>query len=187
MTSDPVASDFHGRVWRFWFEDLTRADWFRKSDALDQRIRADFGDVHREISTGLPYVCLADPRATLAAIIVLDQFSRNMFRGTPAAFASDPKALAIAEMAVSRGFDQQLEPVQRWFMYLPFEHSEDRAVQERSVDLFGRLGDNDALKYALEHKAIIDRFGRYPHRNAILGRISTAEELAFLQQPGSSF
>lgn len=182
-----MSETWHTRVFQFWFEDLKRADWFAKSDDLDRRISAEFRALHDTISAALPYECLTNPRAALAAIIVLDQFSRNMFRGTPAAFASDPKALAIAEMAVACGFDRQLEPAQRWFVYLPFEHSEDRGVEERSAALFQDLGDAEALKYALAHKAIIDRFGRYPHRNAILGRTSTPEELAFLQEPGSSF
>jgi uncharacterized protein (DUF924 family) len=182
-----VTDDWHSRVWRFWFEDLTRADWFAKSTDFDRRIATEFGALHSALRESLPYICLTAPRAALAAILVLDQFSRNMFRGTPAAFAYDAKALAIAEMAVARGFDQRVDAIQRWFYYLPFEHSEDASVQVRSIALFQALGDADALHFAQEHKKIIDRFKRYPHRNAILGRVSTPEEVAFLQEPGSSF
>jgi uncharacterized protein (DUF924 family) len=175
------------RVLTFWFSDLTRADWFRKSDDLDRRIGDEFGGLHASLQASVPYACLTDPKAALAAIIVLDQFSRNIHRGTAQAFASDPHALALAEVSVARGFDKAFEPTCRWFLYLPFEHSEARAVQERSVALFQTLGDDDALKYAMQHKVIIDRFGRYPHRNEILGRTSTPEEIEFLKQPGSSF
>ena len=182
-----MTDDWVDRVWRFWFEALKREDWFRKSDDVDRRISASFAEVHRAVSAGLPYVCLTGPRPALASVIVLDQFSRNMFRGTPAAFAEDAKALAVAKAAIALGFDSLVEPTQRAFFYLPFEHSEDAWAQERSIGLFRSLGDADALHWALEHKKIIDRFGRYPHRNAILGRVSTVEELEFLKEPGSSF
>ena len=127
----------------------------------------------------------------IALLIVLDQFPRNMFRGTPRAFAADARALALARDAVGRGFDEVLLPVQRWFVYLPFEHAEDLAMQRESLRLFERLATDAAgagtLTYAMRHYAVIERFGRFPHRNAILGRASTPEELAFLAQPGSSF
>jgi uncharacterized protein (DUF924 family) len=130
--------------------------------------------------------CLVDADTALAATIVLDQFSRNMFRGTAAAFAADTKALAIAEAALARGFDRGLPDARRQFFYLPFEHSEDAEVQKRSVELFATLGP-EALRWADAHKVIIDRFGRFPHRNAVLGRVSTPEELEFLSGPNSSF
>ena len=128
-----------------------------------------------------------DPQGCLALIILLDQFSRNMFRGSAQAFAADEKALAHARTAVERGLDQQLPPFQRTFVYLPFEHSESLADQDRSVALFEALGDENTYDYAVRHRDIIVRFGRFPHRNVILGRESTPEELEFLKEPGSSF
>ncbi len=126
------------------------------------------------------------PLAALALVVVLDQFSRNMFRGTPRAFAGDPAALAAATVALERGFDRLLSPAERIFMYLPFEHAEDLAAQHRSLALFEALDPND-LEYARRHHEIIARFGRFPHRNAVLGRESTPEEIEFLKGPGSSF
>ena len=126
------------------------------------------------------------PLASLALAIVLDQFPRNMFRGTPRAFSSDELALAVARAAVERGFDRLLSPVERTFVYLPFEHAEDLAAQRRSVALSSALSP-DRAEYARRHYEIIARFGRFPHRNAILGRESIAEEAEFLEQPGSSF
>lgn len=128
----------------------------------------------------------ATPLASLALVIVLDQFSRNMFRGAARAFSADSLALAAAAGAIERGFDRLLSPVERTFMYLPFEHAEDLAAQRRSLALFGALDPND-MEYVKRHYEIIARFGRFPHRNAILGRESTAEEAEFLRQPGSSF
>jgi len=111
---------------------------------------------------------------------VLDQFSRNMFRGTPRSFATDPLALSIAQHAIAAGLDRQLDNQQRWFLYMPFQHCEDRAVQARSIELFTQLGDRENLGYAQRHKEVIDRFGRFPHRNEVLGRVSTPEELEFI-------
>ena len=130
---------------------------------------------------------LADAKTALAAVIVLDQFSRNMFRGTGGAFANDAKALAIAQKAIARGFGVSLSNDEQLFLYLPFEHQENVDAQARSVELISALGDPELTKYARAHKDVIDRFGRFPHRNAILGRTSTAEELEFLKGPGSSF
>ena len=132
-------------------------------------------------------VLLADAKTALAAAIVLDQFSRNMFRGTPGAFANDAKALAIAQKAIAKGFAGALSGDERLFLYLPFEHHENVDAQARSVELISALGDPELTKYAQAHKDIIDRFGRFPHRNAILGRTSTAEEMEFLNGQGSSF
>lgn len=130
---------------------------------------------------------LPDAQTALAAVIVLDQMSRNMFRDTPRAFAADPQALWVAEAAIVRGFDAGLTKDQRMFLYLPFQHAEDRQLQGRSLALMASLGDPELLKWADVHKAIIDRFGRFPHRNGILGRISTPEENEFLKQPDSNF
>jgi uncharacterized protein (DUF924 family) len=129
---------------------------------------------------------LADAQTALAVVIVLDQMSRNMFRDTPRAFAADPQALWVAEAAIVRGFDAGLTKNQRTFMYLPFEHSEDRQSQARSVALMASLGDPELQKWAEAHRAIVDRFGRFPHRNGVLGRISTPEEIEFLQQPDAT-
>jgi uncharacterized protein (DUF924 family) len=191
LTADEGAiamnTDDVDRVLRVWFGEVGREGWFRKDADLDQRIKAEFGTVHEALMQSAPDASLADARTALAAVIVLDQFSRNMFRDTPRAFASDAKALALADAAVTRGFDQAVDAAARMFFYLPFEHSENGAMQVRSIALFTALGDPDLLSYAVKHKEIIDRFGRYPHRNAILGRTSTPEELAFLATPGSSF
>lgn len=131
------------------------------------------------------------PLGCLALIILLDQFPRNMFRGTPQAFATDPLALAVAQHTIAQGWDQQMLPVQRWFIYLPFEHSEDLACQQRSLELWQQLASDSesqsAIAYAQKHYDVIQQFGRFPHRNAILGRMSTPKEEAFLQRPGSAF
>ncbi len=176
-----------GDVHRFWFEELAQADWFKKSDATDDAIRSRFMPVHGELMAQSGNPGSASPLAMLAAIIVLDQFSRNMFRGTLRAFASDPAALRIARVMVDRGLDTALTKNQRLFAYLPFVHSENAADQARSVELMGELKDEELTKYAVAHKVIIDRFGRFPHRNAILGRPSTEDEIAFLKEPNSSF
>jgi uncharacterized protein (DUF924 family) len=126
------------------------------------------------------------PLAALALVVVLDQFSRNMFRGTPRAFAGDLAALAAAASIIERGFDRLLSAQERTFVYMPFEHAEDLAAQNRSLALFGALDPND-MEYARRHHEIIARFGRFPHRNAVLGRESTPEEIEFLKRPGSSF
>jgi uncharacterized protein (DUF924 family) len=167
------------QVIHYWFEELPPEAWFRKDTRVDDATRDRFGALHEEIAQVRPEQ-LVTPLECLAAVIVLDQFSRNMFRSSPRSFATDPLALAIAEHAIAAGFDQQLDPRQRWFLYMPFQHSEDRAAQARSIQLFTQLGDEENLGYARRHKEIIDRFGRFPHRNAVLGRASTPEELEFV-------
>lgn len=176
------------QVLTFWFDELVPPAWFKKDEALDARIRERFRGTYDEVAGNVQVAqSLSDSDTALAAVIVLDQFPRNMFRGTPQAFASDDKALALAHAAVDRELDQSLVPQRRTFLYLPFEHSETGADQDLSVALFTRLGDAELLRYAVAHHAIIARFGRFPHRNAILGRPSTPEEIAFLATPGSSF
>lgn len=177
----------HQQVLDFWFETLQPADWFIKNPVLDERIRSQFLRLQ-----GQALACELEhwretPAGRLAEILVLDQFSRNTFRDTPAAFAADPLALALAQEAVRQGADQSLSPVQRSFLYMPFMHSESALIHREAVRLFSQPGLEQNLEFEIRHKVIIDRFGRYPHRNAILGRESTAEELAFLRQPGSSF
>jgi uncharacterized protein (DUF924 family) len=181
------ASEWVSDILKFWFEDLKPAQWFAKEAGLDQLIRTRFLGVHERVAAAGEAELLADPKTVLAAVIALDQFPRNMFRGAARAFATDPKALALSSKAVALGFDAGLSRNEKLFLYLPFEHSEHPAMQARSVALFSGLGDAEQIKYAVAHKAIIDRFGRFPHRNAILGRTSTAAEEAFLKEPDSSF
>ncbi|GAB3376892.1 DUF924 domain-containing protein [Spongiibacter taiwanensis] len=177
----------YSAVLDFWFGELQPADWWRKDAEVDRRIARRFGEVHRAAVAGECYFWRHKPQGRLAEIIVLDQFSRNVFRDQAAAFAADGQALVLAQEAIRLGADQQLERDQRAFMYMPYMHSESLAIQRASLSLFEGLGQQNNLDFARAHFAIIERFGRYPHRNAILGRASTAEELAFLEQPGSSF
>jgi uncharacterized protein (DUF924 family) len=174
-------------VLQFWFEELNHEQRFKADPALDERMRQRFLALHDRISATPDESLLTDARTALAACIVLDQFSRNMFRGTPRAFASDTKALAIANRTIAKGYTGALSKDERLFIYLPFEHSEDRVVQVRCVELMSSLGDSELTRYAQAHHDIIQRFDRFPHRNAILGRTSTAEETEFLKQPNSSF
>jgi uncharacterized protein (DUF924 family) len=174
-------------VLRFWLEECTPAQWFEKDAAFDAALRARFGDLHARLAAGGELACADTPRATLAAVIVLDQFSRNLHRGDARAFACDERARALAHAALERGDDTDMAPAQRLFLYLPFEHSEDLADQQRSVALFEAIGVADWTKIAIAHRDLIARFGRFPHRNAVLGRASTPEELDALAQPGNAF
>lgn len=174
-------------VLRFWFEEITPKQWFQKDLKFDQALARRFGDLHRQASACELYQWRKDSRGRLAEVIVLDQFSRNIHRDSARAFANDRLALALAQEAIARGDDQPLRPVERIFLYMPFMHSESAKIHERAEALFRANGLEDNLKYELKHKEIIDRFGRYPHRNRLLGRQSTEEELAFLKQPGSGF
>jgi len=178
----------------FWFGDgdAARGEWFRKDAAFDASIRERFGALlERALSGDLPD-WQQSPETALARIVLLDQFTRNVFRDTPRAFAGDALALAAARRMVADGRDRALSPLRRAFVYLPFEHAEDLAAQDEAVRLFSELAAEkpelaDMLDYAQRHHAVIARFGRFPHRNAVLGRASTAEEIAFLEQPGSRF
>jgi uncharacterized protein (DUF924 family) len=171
----------------FWFTEVSRKDWFRSGSALDTAILRRFGALYHRLADLPVEQIAATPQSSLAACIVLDQFPRNMFRGTAAAFATDAKARRVADIAISRGFDRQSNNDERCFFYLPFEHSEDLRDQARSVELFEELGDPENTYYALAHQAVIQRFGRFPHRNRWLGRTSTPAEEDFLRQPASSF
>lgn len=168
-----------------------RKAWFEKDDAFDRTIRDRFARVHADIAAGAWDDRIDDPDAALALIVALDQFPRNMYRGTAAMYASDERARSFARGAVARGHDRVMVPVERWFVYLPFEHSEDLADQDRSVGLFRSIPEHEqgdlAVDSAVRHRAIVARFGRFPHRNAILGRATTEAEEAFLREPGSSF
>ena len=184
MTLDASHID---KVLAFWFEELTPDDWFGGGETVDDRIRERFLALHEALRDEVPESWRATARGMLAAVIALDQFPRNLYRGDAQAFAADPSALALATEGIERGLDQAMSKDERKFFYLPFEHSEDPAVQARSVELFAALEDEDTLGYAIRHKEIIDRFGRFPHRNEVLGRESTLEEIEFLKEPDSSF
>lgn len=174
-------------VLRFWLEETPAEARFKRSDSLDEAIRFLFAGVYEALRQTPPDAFTLTPRLALAAVIVLDQFPRNMFRGRPEAFASDVIARRIASDAVAAGLDQALDNDGRLFLYLPFEHAENLELQERSVALIAALGDANLDTFAIAHRDIIRRFGRFPHRNAALGRPSTAEEIAFLREPGSGF
>jgi len=168
-------------VLTFWFEETKPEQHFKKDGVFDARIKQRFLPAYWAAVRGELSDWRETPEGRLAEIIVLDQFSRNMFRDDPQAFAHDPLALALAQEAVRTGDDLKLDPRMRRFLYLPYEHSESRKVHAVAQALFERLGDAEALKYELAHKEIIDRFGRYPHRNAVLGRASTDEERVFMK------
>lgn len=170
----------------FWFGRLTHQDRFSGGTPVDDAVRGQFLGLYENLRRVPPTVGFSSERL-LASILVFDQFPRNMFRGTPRAFATDPVALDLARGAVRDGLDLQLPDQQRLFVYLPFEHSEDADDQARAVSLIGKVNDPEWTRFAEAHKVIIDRFGRFPHRNAVLGRVSTPEEIEFLKQPGSSF
>lgn len=181
-------------VLAFWFgapPHAARDAWFRKDAAFDASIRDRFGLAIDKALAGAYGDWCMQAHGALARVLLLDQFTRNAFRDSAKAFAGDARALATAQDALARGYEADLDPCERWFLYMPFEHSEDVAVQRRSVELFAALarepGFDGPLDYAKRHAAVIERFGRFPHRNALLGRQSTAEEQAFLRQPGSSF
>jgi uncharacterized protein (DUF924 family) len=174
----------------FWFDsdpEVFRDKWFEGNAEFDLSIARRFESDIGLALTGRLAAWEDTPRGTLALILLLDQFPRNAYRDTPRAFAGDSAALKLAQLAVTRGYDRRMTKWERLFCYLPFEHSETRGAQDQSLALFTDLGDPDLLEYAVRHRDIILRFGRFPHRNAILGRDSTAEELEFLEQPGSSF
>ena len=176
-----------------------KQQWFTKSDAFDARIKAQFEPTVQAAMAGQLDGWADDAWSCLALLIVLDQFTRNIYRGTPQSFAGDAKALALAQRAMAQGLDQQLPAVTRIFVYLPLEHAEDLAQQARSVEAFTRLAEDNTspadvheflvgtLDYAHRHQVVIQQFGRFPHRNAVVGRASTAQELEYLAQPGAGF
>ena len=179
MTAESVLS--------FWFVEIEAKQWWTKSAEFDQLIAARFGSLHAAAARCELYAWRETPPGRLAEIIVLDQFSRNMYRDQPQAFACDALALALAQTAVATQADRHLEIRQRAFIYMPYMHSESPLIHSDAQALFSQAGLESSLASEHHHKAIIDRFGRYPHRNAILGRSSTAQELEFLAGPGSSF
>ena len=171
----------------FWFTELTPKQHYAKDAALDEAIRTRFGATLEAAARCELFAWRATPSGRLAEIIVLDQFSRNVYRDTARAFAQDALALALAQELVASGGDAQLPLAQRSFAYMPYMHSESPVVHKEALRLFAQAGLENNLDFERRHLAILERFGRYPHRNAILGRESTVEELAFLQQPGSGF
>ena len=185
---DPRAA----QVLRFWFSSGGRDKrWFEKQEAFDHEIRTRFAALHEQAAAGELDEWERTPAECLALILLLDQFPRNMYRGTARAFSSDPLALRAAQRAIANGLDQGMRPFERMFVYLPFEHAESLEMQEKGCELMKALAEfpetEDVYRYAVLHRDIIARFGRFPHRNAALGRHSTREEEEFLKGPGSSF
>ena len=171
----------------FWFKELQPKDWFVSNQEVDDTISERFGSLLESAAKSELFAWRSTAKGRLAEIIVLDQFSRNVYRNTPQAFAQDPLALALAQDAIERGLDKELSTQERSFLYMPYMHSESALIHQHAVTLFDQPGLENNYDFELKHKVIIDRFGRYPHRNAILGRESSAEELEFLTQPGSGF
>jgi uncharacterized protein (DUF924 family) len=187
---DSAQQELTEDVINFWFGmpdsaelGADRAIWFDSNPAFDEEIRQRFGEANQQAASGQLDSMMQDQRGSLALIILLDQFSRNIYRGKAEAFANDAKARDVAENALKQGFDHGLLTVQRKFMYLPFEHGEDLALQDRSVELFISLGDSNSTSHALCHRDQIIRFGRFPDRNKALGRKSTLAEQRFLEKP----
>ena len=174
-------------ILHFWFDELTDKHHFAKDAALDEMIRTRFGATLEAAQCCELYAWRASPEGRLAEIIVLDQFSRNVYRDTPRAFAQDALALGLAQELSASGQDRTLSIAQRRFAYMPYMHSESKLIHAQAVQLFALPGLENNLDFERRHQAIITRFGRYPHRNAILGRASTVEEIAFLNEPGSAF
>ncbi|NIJ20427.1 uncharacterized protein (DUF924 family) [Sphingomonas naasensis] len=192
MASDlgAAASEVHVKaeeVLGFWFEGLMPEQWFAGSEELDRMIGERFEALRREVLASRAAGWRDEPRTLLAAVILLDQFSRNVHRGTPEAFAADPVAQELASLAVERGWDRDMTEPQRQFLYLPFEHAENRELQAVSLSCYASLGQEEALDYARQHAEVIARYGRFPSRNAALGRTPTPEEEEYLRQPGAGW
>jgi len=177
----------HDEVIKFWFEQIDTKFWWKKDTEFDQIIAERFQMTHDAAIRGKLFPWRKTALGRLAEVIVLDQFSRNLYRNSPLAFAYDDQALMLAQEAIHVEADQELNPNQKAFLYLPFMHSESRATHEIALTLFTAPGLESNYDFELKHKTIIDRFGRYPHRNEILGRQSTAKEIEFLKEPGSTF
>lgn len=171
----------------FWFNAIDSKQWFKKDDEFDLLLTAQFSQLLQSAAKAELYPWRSDAEGRLAEIIVLDQFSRNIHRDTPLAFASDPLALALAQEAVSQNCLKELDPIKQSFLLMPYMHSESEAIHEVAVELFNGTGLDNTIDYELKHQKIIKQFGRYPHRNEILGRTSSREELEFLKSPGSRF
>jgi uncharacterized protein (DUF924 family) len=174
-------------ILHFWFEEIEQSQWWVKDLAFDNLILDRYADIHSAANCCELFGWRTSAEGRLAEIIILDQFSRNMFRDKPQSFASDALALALSQEAIAVGADTQLNTIQRTFLYMPYMHSESLLIHEVAVELFQKLGAQGNLDFEIKHKKIIERFGRYPHRNEILARQSTGEEIEFLTKPGSSF
>lgn len=175
------------KVLIFWFQETKPHQWFAVEPGFDQVIQTRFGSLHQQLAAGGNHQWRTTPHGRLAEILVLDQFSRNLYRGTGQAFACDALALRLAQEAVALGVDKTFIASEKAFLYMPYMHSEDREVHQEAVRLFSQPGLEFNLQFELKHKAIIDRFGRYPHRNSLLARVSTPAEIEFLKGPDSSF
>ncbi|ALM91010.1 MULTISPECIES: DUF924 family protein [Alteromonas] len=187
MDKSHLVIEESSRVLEFWFNELTPSQWFTQDSALDRTIASQFLTLHRAASQGELWPWRATPTGRLAEILLLDQFSRNIYRDTPHAFSQDPMALVLAQEAVSVEADKTLTPQQCIFLYMPFMHSESLAIHDVALQLFAVPGLEQQYDYELKHFRIIEQFGRYPHRNLVLGRTSTKEEELFLSQSGSRF
>lgn len=180
--ADIVEPAWVEEILHFWFDELGETQWFVKSDAIDAQIRCRFLTLYQRVVASEGSIAMTQ-RHLLAAVIVLDQFSRNLFRDSPQAFAADRVARELSRAAVERHFDGAMDEQERLFLYMPFEHSENGKDQALAVELIARLGREEWTRDAIEHKAIIDQFGRFPHRNAVLNRPSSQDEITFLQKP----
>lgn len=183
MTTNATAQT----VLNFWFDELQPEQWFKKDPALDKQIKTRFKNIVQQAAACELWTWRTTAEGRLAEIIVLDQFSRNIYRNQAAAFSNDALALALAQEMVAQGLDKRLSTTQRSFIYMPYMHSESLKVQAESLRLFKQPGLEQNYDFAVAHQVIIERFGRYPHRNSLLNRRSTPEEIAFLKEPGSSF
>jgi len=175
------------QILKFWFEEIKPVSWWKKDEAFDALLVERYADLHRQARNCELYEWRKAPEGRLAEIILLDQFSRNMFRDSALAFATDSMSLALAQEAVAAGADEPLSSVQRSLLYMPYMHSESLVIHDVAVELFRKNGIESNLNFEFKHKKIIEQFGRYPHRNKLLGRESTPDEIRFLTQPGSSF
>ncbi len=174
-------------VLRFWFEELKPEQWFKQDEELDKAISDKFGAIHHQATLGELEDWRDSPRGRLAEILVIDQFSRNIYRNDAKSFAWDSMALCLSQEAIRRGCQEDLSSPKKAFLYMPFMHSESAQIHRQAVELYSEPGLEYNLEFEYKHKEIIDRFGRYPHRNAVLGRESTPEEIEFLKQDDSSF
>jgi len=174
-------------ILKFWFQDIEQSQWWKKDLAFDQLIIDMFSPIHQSANCCELFSWRETPKARLAEIIILDQFSRNMYRDTPRSFSSDPLALALAQEAIAVGADKKLNATERNFLYMPLMHSESLVIHEEAIKLYVKNGIETSIDFENKHKVIIEKFGRYPHRNEILNRISSDEEVDFLTQAHSSF
>lgn len=177
----------YAEILKFWFDEIDPSQWWAKDDNFDRLLAGKFSAVHARATRCELFEWRVNAKGRLAEIIILDQFSRNMYRDLPSAFVNDSLALALSQEAISAGVENQLTAKERNFLYMPFMHSESLKIHEAAIELFKKNGIKNNLDFEVKHKFIIERFGRYPHRNSILGRVSTVEEIEFLKTPGSGF